>query len=1167
MDKIAGISSPVDASAEHGVTLGRPNEFVDVALSAGRYFQDALPIVGRDEALRTLEDFIRAPGPVRVAVVVGRAGVGKTGLLVSLAETVSQRNLDLNLRFALDVAAPTPAHTPRLPKGASVLVIDDAHRKACTASLLNAAKHRTDVKFVLATRPGGLSRTLALVAPLGLSPNEILVLPELSPLDRVDTERSARLVLDEEFAACIEPLTQVSGGHPQLISIAGRLLREAALHPVALEQAADFGARVIARAYETLLIRTSATPDQKLVGGVLAQVTDMLGLVATLAPVRTSDERFLQGAGELLGCRRRDLVSALRALENAGILERTAPGVRVVPTALADHALQRLFTAPLPLSGTLDERVRHIVRHFGVHALVPLFRNAGEMDGPSVAPGGAEKFVAELFGVCRAELAVSSSVDRCRLLSALRDVSHDQPEGMLALAKFALRLPMSEDAEPPSRVFLGDATVTNEIPAILQRIALHRAYLPEALDLLWELGRNDVRLQSSHADHPMRLLRDFASRQYAPSVGFHEALLDAVERWQMASGAHDQQHSPLEVVETFLADSAGQLEDDVPVGVQGGKTEPQVGLVERQRSLRARALSALAHAASSPHQRAALAGVRGLESVLADAQSTVGFSEATWRDGERLDVLDCLRNAAKNVADPLVHFAIADVLCWTVYRTTNDTLRVAADLALREVPGSADRRLYEALTPRPPAQRSGLDLDAPPSSKMIPESRSFEPRGMDIARVVIDEWLTKHEEPAAFVQRIADALDILTLAGKSGSPRVLLQVLSLKNPTGAAKACEAIMRAPDGSLGPHIAALVHTLRESAPERASEIVREIVQSRNATLCASLAQAFPRWVERARPGDQEALRALLAHRDGFVRRAALGGLRTLAKVAPHDAVALAVEVDLSEGPEEVETLFGALDAGKLFMGDVLSAEDVVLFLSRLAAVPNLEGNSTIRFLHFAGKRLPEETALFLVERVERLANAEGVPVENFVPLPPEGLTSILSRVSDSPEWIAILRRIRNLTRLRSAHIRTQAARLFHAASKNYGAPALEVLSEWLLAGRAEEFEGIAVLLEEAPATLFFTHVHLVAALLRNCHALGTDLYDSVQNSLLPAAMGKTRGPTTGSFMSDSALRTQAREAAAKLAPRSPERRFFETIVKQTEALIAEETADDLDDLFDL
>jgi hypothetical protein len=136
-----------------------------------------------------------------------------------------------------------------------------------------------------------------------------------------------------------------------------------------------------------------------------------------------------------------------------------------------------------------------------------------------------------------------------------------------------------------------------------------------------------------------------------------------------------------------------------------------------------------------------------------------------------------------------------------------------------------------------------------------------------------------------------------------------------------------------------------------------------------------------------------------------------------------------------------------------------------------------------------------------------------------------------------------------------------------SKKYSSAAMDVLSEWLLAGRADEFEGIAVLLEEAPGALFFTHVHLVAALLRNCQALSSDLCETVQRILLPAAMGKSRGPTTGAYMSDSALRTQAREAAAKLAPRSPERRFYETIVKETEALIAEETATDLDDLFDL
>jgi hypothetical protein len=578
-------------------------------------------------------------------------------------------------------------------------------------------------------------------------------------------------------------------------------------------------------------------------------------------------------------------------------------------------------------------------------------------------------------------------------------------------------------------------------------------------------------------------------------------------------------------------------------------------------------LISLESAASFKHRRAALAGVRGLEGVLADAstQSTLGFAEAPWRDGERLDVLDGLRDAAKNVTDPVVHFAIADVLRWAAHRTSSDTLRIAAELVLSEVPDSIERRIYEALTPRPPTQRG--DADLPPSSTLASEPRNGEPRGAEVSRAVIDEWMARGVDPGACIQRISEALDVLAMAGKSGSPRVLLQVFSLKNPDLAARACRAIMAVPEGPLGPHVAALLHTLRESAPEQAMDLIREIVRGQNAMLCASLAQAFPRWVDRPRPRDQEALRALLAHRDGFVRRASLGALRTLAKTAPQDAVALALEVDLSEGPEVAETLFGALDAGKLFNGNTISVEDIVVFLSKLTHAPNLEGNSTIRFLHFAAKRLPEETASLLIERLERLAGSDSVRRDDFIPLPSEGLSSILARLSESPEWLAILRRIRNLTRVRSTTVRTRAARLFRAASKRYSASSMEVLSEWLLAGRAEEFEGIAVLLEEAPATIFFTHVQLIATLLRNCHALSTELYDSVHHALLPVAMGKSRGPTTGAFLSDAALRTQAREAAAKLAPRSPERRFFETIVKETEALIAEENANDLDDLFDL
>mgnify|MGYP000845384914 CR=1 FL=1 len=61
METIGGIPNPVDAPTEHGVILGRSDEFIESALVAGRYIQASLPIVGRAEELHTLTEFMREP--------------------------------------------------------------------------------------------------------------------------------------------------------------------------------------------------------------------------------------------------------------------------------------------------------------------------------------------------------------------------------------------------------------------------------------------------------------------------------------------------------------------------------------------------------------------------------------------------------------------------------------------------------------------------------------------------------------------------------------------------------------------------------------------------------------------------------------------------------------------------------------------------------------------------------------------------------------------------------------------------------------------------------------------------------------------------------------------------------------------------------------------------
>ena len=107
METILGFPPPPDAHADHGVALVGPSEFLDGALASGRPFQEALPAVGRRDVLASLVDFASARGPQRIAVLPGRAGMGKTSLLASLADALAAQRIGTMLRFAT-----SPTRTP-----------------------------------------------------------------------------------------------------------------------------------------------------------------------------------------------------------------------------------------------------------------------------------------------------------------------------------------------------------------------------------------------------------------------------------------------------------------------------------------------------------------------------------------------------------------------------------------------------------------------------------------------------------------------------------------------------------------------------------------------------------------------------------------------------------------------------------------------------------------------------------------------------------------------------------------------------------------------------------------------------------------------------------------------------------------------------------------------
>lgn len=111
-----------------------------------------LRLVGRASELEALVDAALASS-VRVVVLAGRGGIGKTRLLRAAADALSEAGK--RTLFTLDGGALTPEVVEDLPLDDTVVFVDNAHRGDVALALLLAATRRRDpLTVVLATRPG-----------------------------------------------------------------------------------------------------------------------------------------------------------------------------------------------------------------------------------------------------------------------------------------------------------------------------------------------------------------------------------------------------------------------------------------------------------------------------------------------------------------------------------------------------------------------------------------------------------------------------------------------------------------------------------------------------------------------------------------------------------------------------------------------------------------------------------------------------------------------------------------------------------------------------------------------------------------------------------------------------------------------------------------------------
>lgn len=657
-----------------------PEDFFAPFDEPERLLRHDLPLVGRAAELQALVDAASVP-LVRVVVLAGRGGIGKTRLLRAGADALSQAGK--RTLFTVDGGALTPEVVEDLPLEDTVVFVDDAHRGDVPLAMLLAATRRRDpLTVVLGTRLAGLERIAAACANAGLEQQHVRELRRLGALSPDEVQALAVEALGERSARA-ENLAEATEELPLITVLGGRLLARGAFSADASQGAEELRREVMLRFVAEQRGRISPrVPDD--------QAQDLLTLLAALAPFDTANAALIELVGEELGVAPSKLRRWLGEVQDAGLLLARGDRRRLTADVLADEVL---FEACLDRQGRPTGRAMELWQRYSPHAASELLVNLGELDWRATASGSS--VLDEVWQQITVTFLRSDAWGREQLIDLLAPAAVFAPAEVLELVDRALATPAATSDWSPFPVQIDDHSVRRKLPVLLGAVGRHRDHARAALDRLWILGRDDVRATHSFTEHPLRVIRDLGGYD-VDATRHHQALIDLVAHEVATPEVDEHAISPLLLLDALLA-REGTRTKWVGLGLQIGSFLVHTEATEPWRA-QVRELLVEQALRGTPRQRVAAAGM--FDGALRLPHRTGGgpasddvFEE--WRR-DQLRLLECIRQIALVSDDAAVRAQLAQVLGFHAEHEPWDVLRQRAN-ELLELLGGEEEELLTAI--------------------------------------------------------------------------------------------------------------------------------------------------------------------------------------------------------------------------------------------------------------------------------------------------------------------------------------------------------------------------------------------------------------------------------------------------------------------------------------
>jgi len=825
----------IGAEAHYGKTL-----------RVGRSFHHRHRLIGRSDETRDLHAFVKSK-QLEVLLLPGRAGLGKSRLLLEFSRTFIRKHPGTTLYFVSDEATDSSGYAKAIDAAPKplVLVLDDAHRLGeVRRALLPVIGRRDDVKIVLSLRPGPTNQIRGELGNAGYDSRAIEEWPALREFSTDEARMLAEIILiwnrDPRTSLFFAELAVDS---PLLAVMGAELLASGVLAQTDLLDTPEFRDRVLTLGFESDIEPLFQRFGEETVR-TFAKLLALLGPIklegSVLDRVSTFSGVALQPDG---------VTNLARAFDQAGLLYESESGYRIVPDLLSDHLA---FDACYDSKGRDKTFATRVIQHFDPEDFPRIIRHLAEAEWQaSRRLPSKDSIMGPVWDWFEARFRNSSFYERRKQLDQWADIAHFQPERTIQLAELAVELTEASEADASIRFWMREFDTHDEvvagIPPLLKPLAnSHPKFTGLCFDLLWQLGKDlELPAQTSRENsHPILVMSDVSRFEFWKSLKIGEAAFAWVKRKVLDGSLAGNRNSQSFLFSTLLKPFFSVVSEENWMSGDMMHFRSHLLSIAKTAPFRTEVLSLCREVLEKRELPLALGVVSVLEKAIRPLRIPYDGKPSAkqtkdW-DAEREKALGLLSLILKSWDDPLLHFRIRRLLSHEATFSKSVGFKRSAAAVLEEIPDTLELRLAR-VTLSYDHDEFDEDVNAEGWYERVKE------RWNALVAAVADELVLRYPDSAKLTKELRRHQQHALDQGFSPNPAPILNDLSERYPGIALGMANGLIHERTPDSGDWVRCLIGNATKSDLAQHVRLCREAIESGEPGLIAGAIESLG-WMRR-------------------------------------------------------------------------------------------------------------------------------------------------------------------------------------------------------------------------------------------------------------------------------------------------------------------------------